>query len=331
MSEETLQPAPNPAEHTNGNPRTPAAKAAYLDLFDRSLDAIVLVALDSGKIIEANDSSEKILQASKETIEASWNIFELPVPEALDEFRKMVRIASRRYHPKTFEVPLKVQSAEASKPMISQMALSPLKLSDGTEVLQFIIRDITKMKDYIKQIEEMAITDGMTGLTNFRQFTKLLEMEHARALRYRTKYAIVFCDIDHFKKYNDQNGHPAGDALLKQYAQILRSCVRTTDFPCRYGGEEFVVLLPQTDSNEAAAIAERIRSAVRETKFEHGEKQPLGFVSISIGVSAFPRDGADPKQVLKAADNMLYECKEGGRNCVKVSRGPETPVIHHQG
>src|SRR5690606_17764697 len=136
---------------------------------------------------------------------------------------------------------------------------------------------------------------------NFRAFSKALELEHTRSSRYKSCYSLIFCDIDHFKKYNDQNGHPAGDALLKQFAKVLRACTRVTDVPARYGGEEFVVLCTETDIVQAQIVAERIRATTAGMKFPNAEKQPLGFLSCSIGVSSFPQDGETNADVLKKA------------------------------
>jgi diguanylate cyclase (GGDEF)-like protein/PAS domain S-box-containing protein len=311
-----------------------SAKAAYQDLFLRSIDAILLVDITTGNILEVNDASVKVFRLPIEDLQGT-NIYLYCRADFLSEFKKMIRIASRRYHPKTFEIPMIVGNDIARIEITAEMAASPLKLNDQKEVLQLIFRDITekkeaerKIEEYIKQIEEankkleeLATTDGMTGLTNFRQFSKLLEMEHIRSSRYGSSYAIVFCDIDHFKKYNDQNGHPAGDSLLKHFAKVLKACVRTTDVPARYGGEEFVVLCPETNQAQAAILAERIRSTVAAIKYPSGEKQPLGFVSCSIGISAYPQDGATGAEVLKAADGALYQSKSGGRNRVTMSKG----------
>ncbi len=329
-------PPPDAKTTASADNTTPSQKAAYQDLFERSIDAILLVDISNGKIQESNDSAERIFEISKQELN-QMTLVDFCFPEYLQEYQKMIRIASRRYHPKLFELPLNVGTAPNRKSIVVEMALSPLKLKDGSEVLQCLFRDITELKEkerenaeYLKQIEAMATTDGMTGLTNFRQFTKMLEAEHMRAMRYKSKYSIVFCDIDHFKKYNDRNGHPAGDALLKDFANIFRAAVRTTDTPARYGGEEFVVILPETDIKGASIIAERIREKVAATKFQHAEGQPMGFVSISVGVSSYPQDGNDPKQVLKVADEMLYQSKHNGRNRVTVSQGPTAPIIHHQ-
>lgn len=312
-----------------------SAKAAYQDLFLRSLDSILLVDIPTGNILEANDASMSLFKVSLDQL-ITKNIYQFCKSDLLAEFKKMIRIASRRYHPKTFEVVLNV--GDPLIEVVGEVAASPLKLNDQKEVLQIIIRDITEKKEaqrkigeYIKQIEEankkleeLATTDGMTGLINFRQFSKLLELESARASRHGSTYALIFCDIDHFKKYNDRNGHPAGDSLLKTFAQILKSCTRQIDVTARYGGEEFVVLCPETDLDQACVVAERIRATVAASKFPNFESQPLGFVSVSIGVSSFPVSGREAKLILKTADEALYVSKTSGRN--RVTRTDQIPA-----
>lgn len=309
----------------------PAAKAAYRDLFLRSMDSILLVSTETAEIIEANEASSNIFGLSLEQIEGS-PVYDYCHPDCLGEFRKMLRIAARRYHPRTFEI--KLQVGEPRRLIISEVAASPLQLQDETEVLQLIVRDITEQKeaerkiaDYIQQIEEankkleeLAITDGMTGLVNFREFIRLLEAEHQLAARYHSAYAIIFTDVDNFKEYNDRHGHPAGDELLKAYAKILKSSVRGTDTAVRYGGEEFVILCPHTDVDSACVVAERIRSELAAADISHADEQPLGCASVSIGVTAYPENGGVWQAVLNEADKALYKAKKAGRN--RIMRGP---------
>jgi diguanylate cyclase (GGDEF)-like protein len=146
-------------------------------------------------------------------------------------------------------------------------------------------------------------------------------MEHIRAQRYASQYSLVFIDADNFKHYNDRNGHPAGDRLLKELAQIVRASCRSTDLPARYGGEEFVVLCPETAHPDANVVAERIRKAVQSHPFAHADAQPLGFVSVSVGVACYPVDGQTPEAVLQSADEALYASKQNGRN--RVTTAPD--------
>jgi diguanylate cyclase (GGDEF)-like protein len=163
-------------------------------------------------------------------------------------------------------------------------------------------------------------------LANYRHFREEAQKEHLRCTRYKAPYALVFIDADHFKNYNDQNGHPAGDRLLKELSRILKEEVRETDLPARYGGEEFVILCPGVDAPGAAVLAERVRVRVEKNQFEHGEKQPLGKVTVSIGVAGFPEHGATMDEVLQAADQALYRSKSAGRNrcTVMPSAGAKT-------
>jgi diguanylate cyclase (GGDEF)-like protein len=125
--------------------------------------------------------------------------------------------------------------------------------------------------------------------------------------------------MDHFKNYNDTNGHPAGDQLLREFAGILKTQSRETDLVARYGGEEFVVLATETPTPKVTTFAERIREMVAKHPFAHAQKQPLGHVSVSIGVASYPDDGQTPEAVLQAADQAVYASKKGGRDRVTLS------------
>ncbi len=177
----------------------------------------------------------------------------------------------------------------------------------------------TKMQ---KRIHDMAIKDPLTGLFNRRYFNEKLEEELSRSRRTQMPVSLIYMDIDHFKKYNDQNGHPMGDVLLKMYAQVLRQTSRKNDIVCRIGGEEFVIILPHTDKIGAAIKAEKLRRVVESTPFPHGEKQPLGKVSASMGVSEYPAHAHDGEGLVKAADEALYQVKSTSRNKVCLATVP---------
>ncbi|HEY5951963.1 MAG TPA: diguanylate cyclase, partial [Kofleriaceae bacterium] len=165
-----------------------------------------------------------------------------------------------------------------------------------------------------KQMETMATTDGLTGLTNHRTFQSRFEDLLQRAQRHNHKVALLLCDVDHFKKVNDNYGHPVGDEVLRRVAKVLQEVPRKIDIPCRYGGEEFAVILDGVDVTQAKAVAERIRIEISKVVVET-EKGPLS-VTESIGVSAFPDDGRDRATLIERADLALYEAKHSGRNRV---------------
>ena len=165
-----------------------------------------------------------------------------------------------------------------------------------------------------KQMETMATTDGLTGLTNHRTFQSRFEDLLQRAQRHNHKAAVLLCDIDHFKKVNDNYGHPIGDEVLRRVAKVLQEVPRKIDIPARYGGEEFAVLLDNVDVIQAKAVAERIRIEISKVVVDT-EKGPLS-VTESIGVAAFPDDGRDRATLIERADLALYEAKHAGRNRV---------------
>ena len=142
-----------------------------------------------------------------------------------------------------------------------------------------------------------------------------------RSTRYNYAMSCLMIDIDDFKKYNDFNGHQAGDEALKITAHCLKAALRSADVACRYGGEEFCILLPQTSLSEAGVIAERMRQRVAETDFPYGKSQPLGVVSISVGVSTFALDIDTAEKVISAADRALYKAKSQGKNRIEFHVG----------
>lgn len=165
-----------------------------------------------------------------------------------------------------------------------------------------------------REAQELAVTDGLTRLMLRRPLLERVEQELHRGQEQGSPTSLVMIDIDHFKSVNDTYGHPAGDAVLKDVATILRRSVRDVDVCGRYGGEEFIVLLPQTDLGGALLVAERIREAVRARPFElRGEQRQ---VTISLGVACAPAQGHDAKTLIEAADGALYASKNAGRDRV---------------
>jgi len=174
-----------------------------------------------------------------------------------------------------------------------------------------------KVLDANKRLQEMSIRDGLTTLFNRRHFDGRLEEEVQRARRYARKFALEMIDIDHFKRVNDTYGHTCGDEILKQIAQIMKENTRETDVICRYGGEEFSILLIETDEESAYDHAERLRETVAASPFTNGQDPLNEKVTISVGVAFFPQDGGDPQRLVESADGALYAAKRGGRNQVK--------------
>jgi diguanylate cyclase (GGDEF)-like protein len=162
----------------------------------------------------------------------------------------------------------------------------------------------------------LATTDALTGIPNRRHLFNQLELEVARANRFGNQVSILMVDIDHFKHLNDLAGHRAGDAVLRQVSDLMRTQVRKVDTLARYGGEEFMLVLPQVTKAEAAEVAEKLRRRVEEAPLEHASTQPLGKVTISVGVANLPVDATALELLVDCADSALYASKRAGRNKV---------------
>lgn len=168
------------------------------------------------------------------------------------------------------------------------------------------------------ETRQMAITDALTGLYNRRYFEKVLPQELERARRYSQPFSILLIDADNFKKVNDTFGHPMGDRVLATIGQTIKKSLRTVDFAFRYGGEEFVVILPEADIKSARKAAERIRvRAIADSRkvLRSDMTEP---VTVSIGISSYPRDAADGNALVAVADRLLYQAKGAGKNRILV-------------
>ncbi|MDD1531519.1 diguanylate cyclase [Bradyrhizobium sp. WBOS7] len=186
-----------------------------------------------------------------------------------------------------------------------------------------ISRDISEQKKLETRLETLAIEDSLTGLANRRRFDERLKEEWARAYRDRSSLALLMIDVDHFKAYNDEYGHPAGDACLRLVAKIIAAeTQRAGDLAARYGGEEFAMLLPNTDAAGCAQVGERIRKAIHDAGLVHDSNQAAGCVTASVGGAtcrpALERT-AGVGSLLEAADRALYAAKDAGRNRLMMS------------
>jgi two-component system, cell cycle response regulator len=232
---------------------------------------------------------------------------------SLDSALTALRAGAYDYLIKPFE------SLDLISAVAARAAEKARLVAQNHELVEQLQRANEELQEANCMLKEMAIRDGLTSLYNHRYFQEALTRELARARRYRKPCSVIFMDVDHFKNYNDTHGHPEGDRLLKTLSEILMAHVRGSDLAARYGGEEFVLLLPETSKEAALGMAEGVRARVEQEPFPGREQQPLGRVTISVGVACFPEDGDDPPAVMARADQLLYQAKHGGRNRV-VSR-----------
>ena len=175
----------------------------------------------------------------------------------------------------------------------------------------------------IEEVRLLSDRDPLTNLYNRRYMQEALEREMQLATQSCYSVGVVILDLDHFKRFNDTFGHDAGDALLCALGEVLKSSIRSQDIACRFGGEEFVLILPEASLADATWLAKDLRVSVGNLKVKH-RSQPLGSVTVSTGVAVFPTHGATADTVLRAADSALYRAKVCGRDRVEVNH-TETP------
>jgi diguanylate cyclase (GGDEF)-like protein len=166
-------------------------------------------------------------------------------------------------------------------------------------------------------LREQSIRDPLTRLFNRRFLEESFERELQLAKRRKQSIAVRFLDLDHFKRFNDTFGHDAGDMVLQALADLFRNFFRTTDICCRYGGEEFAIILLESFSRDAATRANALCAEVRKLRLQY-KNEPLGKLTLSVGIAAFPEHGSTVEELLKIADHCLYESKNRGRDLVTV-------------
>ena len=170
-----------------------------------------------------------------------------------------------------------------------------------------------------EEVQRLAVRDGLTGLFNYSYFHEQLALELTRSKRNGTPVTIILMDIDHFKSFNDTYGHPTGDMLLKRLAEVLGETVRAVDLTARMGGEEFAVLLPDTDKAGAHRVAEKLRASIESTEFVGNAAVPVVHRTISLGVASYPEDAKKREELVRRADEALYQAKAKGRNAVVLA------------
>jgi len=208
------------------------------------------------------------------------------------------------------------------KRLLGVIGIGKPKLLDGANHLLRIIAEIAAVALYnqlfLTDAKQKAETDPLTGLYNRRYFHQISRKFVEKAITDQTPISVFMFDIDHFKQYNDANGHEEGDKLLMELSELVQEYTRKTSVVARYGGEEFIVLLPGISAADAFKYAERLREAIASHPFPHRESQPFEFLSISGGIASFPDHERSIQGVIRLADEALYKAKESGRNRVTV-------------
>ena len=271
-------------------------------------------------------------------VESRRSAYYTGLPPGRYIFRAASRIGDGEWGPETQLLSLSVRPAVhqtgwfralaallAGALVLSGVRLRTLQLRRRQAELERLVADRTEeLRRANERLSELSFSDALTGLSNRRRFDEALEAEWSRGMRFGRPLSLVMADIDHFKKYNDALGHPAGDWCLGEVARVLQSVARrTTDLVARYGGEEFVLLLPATDADAAVATASRARADLEALGIPHPDG-PTPFVTASFGVATIlPRPGLDRHRLIAASDDALYRAKNAGRNRVEVASAPE--------
>ncbi len=169
----------------------------------------------------------------------------------------------------------------------------------------------------VERIQELTITDDVTGLFNARHLYKVLDAEVNRSARFGYQFSVVFIDVDYFKRVNDTHGHPVGTRLLCELGFRIKSHLRLIDYAFRYGGDEFVILLPQTNKDAALVVAKRLQESLRSIPYLTDEGLAL-YITTSIGIASFPEDAKTAREIILRADEQMYYVKNNSRNAIAV-------------
>lgn len=239
--------------------------------------------------------------------------------DALSRLRRRTKTTTTRGN--FLLVPFRVRAPQAYGALLLYRHQPAEFSAPEIKLLQKIATQLGKVLDKIalyEQTRELSITDALTNVYNRRHFNDRYAAEFMRASRYQRPLSVLVIDIDHFKKFNDMHGHLVGDKVLKMTAAVLEENIRKADILARFGGEEFVVILPEIDKQHGLQVAEKLRRAIQQTHFPKEESQPFGHITASFGLASFPEDADDDHKLLALADQALYQAKANGRNRVET-------------
>lgn len=295
------------------------SETKYRKLFEKSNDALLIT--DRTRILDCNAAMVELFHFKNKSSLLKTHFYEF-FPEiqpdgerSEDKLNGMIDEAIRDGSHKFESLCLRVDDT----PFPTEILMTAIPMGKKT-VLHTVIRDITQRKESEQKLISQAIRDPLTGLFNRRYLEESLDRELSKAKRHQTSLAIIMLDADHFKMFNDTYGHLAGDVILRNMGSHLVKYSRKEDIACRYGGEEFVLVLPETSTDVAIQRAEDLRKIIETGKTMKYRQQSLPTVTISLGVAVFPEHGSTVDELISSADKALYRAKEQGRNQVAIAK-----------
>lgn len=282
----------------------------YRRLFEAAQDGILILDAETGAITDVNPFLIKMLGYSREEF-VEKKLWEVGAFRDVDASKEAFHALQRNEYIRYKDLPLRAKNGR----LIQVEFVSNVYWAGAQKVIQCNIRDITERKQaedaLVKseaRLREQSVRDHLTGLFNRRYMEETLERELLRASRRQLSLGILMLDVDDFKRFNDTWGHAAGDAVLRELARLLLGHVRGEDIACRYGGDEFIIVLPDASADMTRERAERLCEHARHLHVQF-EGQTLEAITLSFGTAIFPQDGASSDTILRAADNALYRAK----------------------
>lgn len=292
----------------------------YRRLFEAAQDGILILDAKTGAIIDVNPFLEKLLGYTEDEFVAK-KLWEVGAFKDIKASKNAFLALQKNEYIRYKDLPLRAKNGQ----LIQVEFVSNVYKEGHEKVIQCNIRDITERKlvqDALIRTEavlrEQSVRDSLTGLFNRRYMEETLRREINRATRKNYTLGVMMLDIDNFKSINDTYGHTAGDVVLREFSKMISRNIREEDIACRYGGDEFIIVLPDTSLEVTCERAEKILSLTKSMQilFEGGSNNEI---STSIGISFFPENGFSKADLLRNADMALFRAKNEGRNRMVIS------------
>ena len=296
------------------------SEVRYRRLFEAAQDGILILDSKTGTITDVNPYMIKMLGYSREEF-IQKKLWEVGAFKDVEASKDAFKILQKNEYIRYKDLPLKAIDGR----LIQVEFVSNVYWAGGERVIQCNIRDITervRIQDALQKSEadlrEQSVRDYLTGLFNRRYMEETLERDLMRATRNHLSLGVIMLDVDDFKTINDSHGHAAGDQILRELGKIILNQVRGEDIPCRYGGDEFIIILPDAPRTVVYDRARLLCEKARQFDYQF-EGYSLNEVTISIGLATFPEHGATSSAILRIADSALYRAKHAGRGQMVIA------------